>query len=214
MASYLINRVLSTIPVMGVVALVVFLLLHLSHGDPAAIMAGDAASPQQLEAMRQQMGLDRSFVVQFAVWLGRLLAGDFGVSLYSKLPVSEMIASRVGPSMALSIATMIFSIVIAIPLGVLAAWARGTILDRAVMTLSVLGFSAPIFVTGYVLVFCFALKFNWFPVQGYRPLSAGLLPFLQGIILPTLALSTIYIALISRITRRRHDTKVVDLSDF
>lgn len=186
---------------MGVVALVVFLLLHLSHGDPAAIMAGDAASPQQLEAMRQQMGLDRSFVVQFAVWLGRLLAGDFGVSLYSKLPVSEMIASRVGPSMALSIATMIFSIVIAIPLGVLAAWARGTILDRAVMTLSVLGFSAPIFVTGYVLVFCFALKLNWFPVQGYRPLSAGLLPFLQGIILPTLALSTIYIALISRITR-------------
>jgi peptide/nickel transport system permease protein len=201
MARYIFNRVLATIPVMGVVALIVFFLLRLSTGDPAAIMAGDAASPAQLEQMRHQMGLDRSIAVQFLVWVNQLLAGDFGLSLHSKVPVLQMIASRVGPSFALSISTIVFSIAVAIPLGVIAAWAHGTVLDRAVMTFSVIGFSAPTFVTGYILVFCFALKFDWFPVQGYRSLSDGLWPFLHGIILPTLALSTIYIALISRITR-------------
>jgi peptide/nickel transport system permease protein len=201
MAGYIFNRILATIPVMGVVALIVFFLLRLSTGDPAVIMAGDAASPAQLEQMRHQMGLDRPIAVQFVFWISQLFAGDFGLSLHSKIPVGEMIASRVGPSFALSISTIVFSIVTAIPLGVIAAWARGTILDRAVMTFSVIGFSAPIFVTGYILVFCFALKLDWFPVQGYRPLSDGPWLFLQGLVLPTLALSTIYIALISRITR-------------
>src|ERR1700761_5867546 len=201
MARYIFSRVLATIPVMGVVALIVFFLLGLSTGDPAAIMAGDAASPAQLEQMRHQMGLDQSIVVQFLVWINQLLAGDFGLSLHSKVPVLQMIASRVGPSFALSLSTIVFSIAVAIPLGVIAAWAHGTLLDRAVMTFSVVGFSAPTFVTGYILVFCFALKLGWFPVQGYQPLSDGLWPFLHGIILPTLALSTIYIALISRITR-------------
>jgi peptide/nickel transport system permease protein len=201
MAGYIFNRILATIPVMAVVALIVFFLLRLSTGDPAAIMAGDAASPAQIEQMRHQMGLDRPIAMQFFVWLNQLLSGDFGLSLHSKVPVWDMIAGRVGPSLALSFSTIAFSILVAIPLGVVAAWAHGTLLDRAVMSFSVIGFSAPIFVTGYILVFCFALKLDWLPVQGYHPPSDGLGLFLQGLILPTLALSTIYIALISRITR-------------
>src|ERR1700744_4760204 len=201
MAGYIFNRILATIPVMAIVALIVFFLLRLSTGDPAAIMAGDAASPAQIEQMRHQMGLDRPIAMQFFIWVHQLLSGDFGLSLRSKIPVSDMIAGRIGPSLALSLSTIVFSIAVAIPLGLIAAWAHGTLLDRAVMTFSVVGFSAPTFVTGYILVFCFALKLGWFPVQGYRPLSDGLWPFLHGIILPTLALSTIYIALISRITR-------------
>ena len=201
MAGYIFNRVLATIPVMAVVALIVFFLLRLSPGDPAAIMAGDAASPAQIEQMRHQMGLDRPIAVQFFVWIHQLLSGDFGLSLHSKIPVWDMIAGRIGPSLALSISTISFSILVAIPLGVIAAWAHGTLLDRAVMSFSVIGFSAPIFLTGYILVFFFALKLDWFPVQGYHPVSDGASLFLRGLVLPTLALSTIYIALISRITR-------------
>lgn len=201
MLGYVVQRVLATIPVMGVVALIVFFLLRLSTGDPAIIMAGDAASEAQLEQMRHQMGLDRPIVVQFFIWAGQLLTGDLGISLHSKIPVSEMIASRVGPSLALSLSTIAFSIAVAVPLGVLAAWSHGTLLDRAVMAFSVLGFSTPIFVTGYVLIFFFSVRLGWFPVHGYTPLAEGVGPFLRGLALPTIALSTIYIALIARITR-------------
>lgn len=201
MLGYLFQRILATIPVLGVVALIVFCLLRLSTGDPAVIMAGDAASEAQLEAMRQQMGLDQPIFVQFFIWLGQLLTGDLGVSLHSRVPVADMIAGRIGPSLSLSLFTILFSILVAVPLGVLAAWMHGTAIDRMVMGFSVFGFSAPIFVTGYVLIFLFSVSLGWFPVQGYKPISAGLWPFLRSLTLPTLALSTIYIALIARITR-------------
>lgn len=201
MFAFIMRRMLATIPVMGVVALVVFTILRLTPGDPAAIIAGDSASAEQLEQIRHHMGLDKPIYVQFFVWLFQLSRGDLGTSLISGVPVLGMIADRMGPSLSLAIGTIVFTVLVAIPLGVVAAWHQGKLVDRAVMALSVLGFSVPVFVTGYVLILLFSMGLGWFPVQGYRPLADGLWPFIQRLVLPTLALSSIYIALIARITR-------------
>jgi peptide/nickel transport system permease protein len=209
MLTYIARRLLATIPVMGMVAAIVFAILRLTPGDPAAIIAGDAATPGQLEEIRRHMGLDKSIYIQFFLWLGQLLRGDLGVSLISNVPVAGMIADRIGPSLALGTSTIVFTVIIAVPLGVIAAWRRGTLLDRAVMAFSVFGFSVPVFVTGYLLIFFFSIGLGWFPVQGYRPFGAGFWPFYQRLVLPTLALSTIYVALIARITR----TSILDVMD-
>ena len=201
MLAYIAKRILATIPVMGMVAVIVFAILRLTPGDPAAIIAGDSATAEQLEQIRHLMGLDKSIYIQFVLWLGQLLRGDLGVSLISGMPVAGMIADRIGPSLALGASTIVFTVIIAIPLGVIAAWRQGTLLDRAVMAFSVLGFSVPVFVTGYLLILFFSIHLGWFPVQGYRPLAAGFWPFFQRLVLPTLTLSTIYVALIARITR-------------
>src|SRR5712664_4235447 len=149
MLRYIAGRVLTTIPVMGVVAVLVFAILRLTPGDPAAIIAGDSATSQQLEQMRVSMGLDKPIYVQFPLWALQILHGDLGTSLISGVPVSGMIADRIGPTIALSVTIIVFSIVTAIPLGILAAWKQGTMIDRAVSARSVLGFSVPVFVTGY-----------------------------------------------------------------
>ena len=201
MPAFILRRLLATIPVMMMVALVVFAVLRLTPGDPAAIIAGDSATPEQLDLIRHQMGLDRSIPMQFLLWLMQLVRGDLGSSLISGVPVLGMVTDRIGPSLSLATLTIVFTVLVAIPLGVVAAWQQGKLLDRAVMAFSVMGFSVPVFVTGYVLILVFSISLGWFPVQGYKPLADGLWPFLQRLILPTIALSTIYIALIARITR-------------
>jgi peptide/nickel transport system permease protein len=201
MYGYIFRRLLATIPVMLIVALVVFLLLHLTPGDPAAIIAGDYARPEDIERIRKNLGLDRPLYVQFFSWLGRVLSGDLGVSIFSDLPVSKLIGQRLEPTIALSISTIIFAVLVAIPLGTIAAYKAGTLVDRAVMAFAVLGFSVPVFVIGYVLMYFFSLKLGWFPVQGYKPIGEGFWPFLRSITLPTLALGIVYVALIARITR-------------
>src|ERR1700748_1593775 len=202
MLAYLCRRILAAVPVMGVVALFVFLLLRLTPGDPAAILAGDNATPAQLERIRSSLGLNEPLYVQFFTWVNKLLHGDLGVSLISNKPVLEMIAPRIEPSISIAISTIILAVVVAVPLGVLAAWKQGTWVDRFVMALSVLGFSVPVFVIGYVLIQVFAIyPFRWVPVQGFRSITLGFGPFFERIILPTLALSFIYIALIARMTR-------------
>ncbi|CAN7638043.1 MULTISPECIES: ABC transporter permease [unclassified Caballeronia] len=201
MTAFLLRRLAATVPVMGMVALIVFALLRLTPGDPAAILAGDSATPEQIEQIRQAMGLTEPIYQQFFRWIGQLLHGDLGTSLISGQPVAAMVADRIGPSLALCATTITLSVLIAIPLGILAAWRRGRLLDRAVMAASVLGFSVPVFVTGYALILLFSLKLHWFPVQGYQPLAAGLGPFLMGLTLPTVGLSTVYVALIARMTR-------------
>jgi peptide/nickel transport system permease protein len=201
MLGYLVRRVLAAVPVMGVVALFVFLLLRLTPGDPAAILAGDNATPQQLERIRASLGLNEPLYVQFFTWINKLLHGDLGVSLISNVPVLKMIGQRVEPSISIAISTIILAVVIAVPLGVIAAWKHGTWIDRFVMGLSVLGFSVPVFVIGYVLIQIFAIDLRWLPVQGFKSITAGFGPFLERIILPTLTLSFIYIALIARMTR-------------
>ncbi len=201
MLGYLLRRVLAAVPVMGVVALVVFLLLRLTPGDPAAILAGDTATPAQLERIRASLGLNEPLYVQFFTWIGKLLHGDLGVSLISNVPVMRMIGQRIEPSISIALATIILSVLVAVPLGVIAAWKQGTWIDRFVMGLSVLGFSVPVFVIGYILIQLFALDLRWLPVQGFKSITGGFWPFLERLVLPTLALSFIYVALIARMTR-------------
>ncbi|KPF90898.1 peptide ABC transporter [Rhodopseudomonas sp. AAP120] len=201
MLGYLIRRILAAIPVMGVVALVVFLLLRLTPGDPAAILAGDNASPEQLARIRASLGLNEPLYTQFFTWIGKLLHGDLGVSLISQVPVLQMISQRIEPTLSVAISTLLLSIIIAVPLGVIAAWKHGTWIDRFVMALSVIGFSVPVFVIGYVLIQIFAIDLRWFPVQGFRTMSRGFGPFFERLVLPTLTLSFIYVALIARMTR-------------
>jgi peptide/nickel transport system permease protein len=201
MLGYLLRRVLAAIPVMGVVALFVFLLLRLTPGDPAAILAGDNATPEQLERIRISLGLNQSLYTQFFTWVGSLLHGDLGTSLSSNQPVLKLIGQRIEPSIAVAIATIVLSVLVAVPLGVIAAWKRGTWIDRFVMGLSVVGFSVPVFVIGYVLIQIFAIDLRWLPVQGYRSIGNGFGPFFERLILPTVSLSFIYVALIARMTR-------------
>ena len=201
MLGYLLRRVLAAIPVMGVVALFVFLLLRLTPGDPAAILAGDNATPEQLERIRVSLGLHEPIYIQFFTWINKLLHGDLGVSLISNVPVLTMIGQRIEPSISIALSTIILSILIAVPLGVIAAWKHGTWIDRFVMALSVLGFSVPVFVIGYVLIEIFAIDLRWLPVQGFKSINFGLGPFVERLILPTLTLSFIYVALIARMTR-------------
>ena len=201
MLSYILRRILSTLPVMGIVALFVFSLLYIAPGDPAAVIAGDQASPADVERIRQGLGLDRPFLVQFGTWLWNILHGDLGTSIFTNLPVAKMIAQRIEPTFSLMAITLVLTILVAVPLGVVAAWKAGSWVDRTIMAFAVFAFSLPVFVVGYVLAYVFALQFEWLPVQGYTPLAAGLWPWLQNLILPALALGTVYIALIARITR-------------
>jgi peptide/nickel transport system permease protein len=179
----------------------VFLMLRLTPGDPAAILAGDAASSEQIAEIRASLGLDRPLPVQFAIWIGNLARGELGQSYFYKMQVTQLIGQRLEPTMALATLTIFFAVIVSIPLGVLAAWRFGGWFDRALMGFSVLGFSVPVFVLAYILIWIVSLQLGWFPVQGYRRLADGLLPFLHHLILPALTLSVIYIALIARVTR-------------
>jgi len=201
MFAYTVRRILTTIPVMLVVAFFVFSLLYIAPGDPAAIIAGDQATPADVERIRESFGLDRPFVVRFGEWLWQILHGNLGTSIFTNLPVSHMIAQRIEPTLSLMVLTVIFAIVIAIPLGVVAAWKHGSWIDRGVMLIAVFGFSTPVFVVGYLLAYIFALQLDWLPVQGFNSISDGLWPFLRTLILPTVALGLIYVALLARITR-------------
>ncbi|WMD20088.1 ABC transporter permease [Achromobacter seleniivolatilans] len=201
MLAFVSRRLLATIPVLVMVAVVVFAILRLSPGDPAIIMAGDGATPERIVQIRQTMGLDQPVVKQFFIWGAKLVQGDLGTSLMSGVPVTTLISQRLEPSLSLAVLTLVFTLLVAIPLGVLAAWRQGRLLDRAVMGFSVLGFSVPVFVTGYLLIWLFAIKLGWFNVQGYTPLEKGFWLYLHRLILPSLALSTVYVALIARITR-------------
>jgi peptide/nickel transport system permease protein len=199
--AYIVRRILATIPVMAVVALFVFSLLYIAPGDPAAVIAGDQATPADVERIRQSLGLDRPFLVQFGDWVWNIVHANLGTSMFTGIPVSKMIAQRLEPTLSLMGVTLVLAIAVAVPLGVVAAWRAGTLLDRAIMAFAVFGFSVPVFVVGYLLAYLFALELEWLPVQGYTPLSEGVWPWLQNLILPAIALGCVYIALIARITR-------------
>lgn len=201
MLSYILRRILSTLPVMGIVAMFVFSLLYITPGDPAAVIAGDQASPDDVERIRQTLGLDRPFLIQFGAWFWNILHFDLGTSIFTNLPVASLIAQRIEPTLSLMVLTLIITLLIAVPLGVVAAWKAGSWIDRSIMAFAVFAFSLPVFVVGYVLAYVFALQFEWLPVQGYTPLAQGVWPWLQNLILPSIALGSVYIALIARITR-------------
>jgi len=195
------RRLAATAGVLAIVAVLIFLLLRLVPGDPAAIIAGDSATVEQIEQIRDGLGLNRPLVVQFGIWIANVMRGDLGESFVLKKTVAGLIAQRLEPTVALALSTILFAVLIAVPLGVLAAWRHGGWVDRALMGFSTLGFSIPVFVLGYLLIWLVSMKLGWLPVQGYRRLSTGVLPFVLHLILPSLTLSVVYIALIARLTR-------------
>ena len=201
MLKFLFRRLLSTLPVLLIVAVLVFLMLRLTPGDPAAVLAGDAASTEQIAQIRTNLGLDRSILEQFLIWSGDLLGGNLGRSYYYKTEVTTLISQRIEPTLSLALITITLAVSLAVPLGVVAAWRFGGWLDRALMAFSVLGFSVPVFVTAYMLIWLVSLKLGWTPVQGYKRLADGVGPWLYHLILPAITLSVIYIALIARVTR-------------
>ncbi|MEM7406368.1 MAG: ABC transporter permease [Pseudomonadota bacterium] len=201
MWTYLLRRLLATIPVMLVVTVVVFLMLRLTPGDPAAIIAGDAATSEDIQQIREKLGLERPLLVQFGIYMQNILRGDFGDSFYYKRPVITMVADGLEPTLSLAVFTIVLACLIAVPLGTLAAYKSGSWLDRLVMGFSVIGFSVPVFVIGYLLIYTLSVKLEWFPVQGYQPIAEGITGWAYRLILPSSALSVIFIALIARMTR-------------
>ena len=202
MLAYVVRRLFATVAVMAVVAFFVFSLLYLTPGDPAAVIAGDAATTDDIARIRAGLGLDEPFLVRFGSWVWGLAHGDLGVSIFTNLPVTHLIGQRVEPTLALTLCTLLVSVFVAVPLGVVAAARAGSWIDRAVMAFSVLGFSLPVFVFAYILIALFSIELGWLPVQGYRSISeSNLWDWLRHLILPSIALGTVYIALIARITR-------------
>ncbi len=201
MIGFVARRVLAVVPVLFVVAVIVFAILRAVPGDPAAVIAGDSATPEQVAALREKLGLEKPVVTQFAIWLGGVLRGDLGESYFFRKPVAELIVQRLEPTLALGLAALSIAVSIAVPLGVVAAFRQGTWIDRAVMGLSVAGFSMPVFVLGYLLVWIFSVQLEWLPVQGYARIADGLGPFLERLLLPAVTLALVYVALVARITR-------------
>jgi len=201
MVFYLLKRILATIPVMLFVAVFIFLLLRLTPGDPAAMIAGDFANDDQIAEIREKLGLSEPVLKQFFIWIGNIAQGDFGESFYFKKQVSELILARIEPTLSLSMVTIIMTVLIAVPLGVISAYKQGSWIDRVVMGFSVMGFSVPVFVIGFGLVYVFSIRLDWFPVQGYKRIADGIGPWIVHLVLPALALSVIFVAFIARMTR-------------
>ena len=201
MWTYIARRIAAVVPVLLIVALIVFLMLRLTPGDPAAVIGGDSATTADIAKIRESLGLDRPMATQFFIWIGNMLTGDFGDSFFYKRPVARLIADRIEPTLALTVTTITLATLLAVPMGTLAAYRQGSWIDRGVMAFSVLSFSVPVFVIGYCLIWLLSVKLGWFPVQGYQSISSGFGGFIHRLILPTLSLATIYIALIARMTR-------------
>jgi peptide/nickel transport system permease protein len=199
--NYVLRRLAATLPVMAVVAVVVFLLIHLSPGDPAALIAGDLATTDDIARLRVALGLDQPLPVQFAGWLGRILTGDLGTSIFTNVPVTQLLAQRLEPTLSIALVTMTLAVLLSVPLGTLAAHRAGFWIDRAVMLFSVLAFSVPVFLVGYLLMYAFAIKLDWLPVQGYVPIAQGVGPWLKSLALPCINLALLYMALLTRMTR-------------
>lgn len=198
---YVIRRIFAVIPVVVVVAIAVFMLIHLSPGDPASLMAGDYATTEDIANLRNALGLNEPLWRQFTMWAGRLLQGDLGMSIFTQTPVTTLIGQRLGPTLSIALLTTLLSVIIAIPLGVLAAYRAGGWIDRLIMVFAVLAFSVPVFLVGYIFIYGFSVKLGWFPSQGYVSLSQGFWPWLQSLTLPCVNLALVYIALLTRMTR-------------
>ena len=195
------RRIAATLPVMAVVAVIVFLLIHLSPGDPAALIAGDLATTDDIARLRSSLGLDLPLWNQFLIWVGKLAHGDLGTSIFTQVPVTQLLAQRLEPTLSIALVTMTLSVLLAIPLGTVAAYRAGSWIDRLVMLFAVLAFSVPVFLIGYLLIYTFSITLQWLPVQGYVRLSEGIGPWLRNLLLPCVNLALVYMALLTRMTR-------------
>lgn len=201
MAKYVVGRLISLLPVLLVVGVTSFLLIHLTPGDPAAAMLGPAATTEQIEELRHQMGLDKPLLMQFIVWIGGVLRGDLGTSYYLARPVLTVINDRIPVTLTLAIAAQILALGIALPAGILSAIKQNSLWDRGAMIVALLGVSMPNFWLALNLVLLFAVAIPWFPVQGYVALNEGLWDSLRHLFLPAVSLGFMQAALIARMTR-------------
>ena len=201
MQRYILKRLLAAIPTMAIVGVVVFSIIHLAPGDPAAIMAGEDADYEQVEAMRESMGLLDPIPVQFWRFVSGVAQGDLGESIFSGHKVSALILDRVEPTLSLALLSLSLSILISIPAGVLAAWKMNSVFDRVVMILALTGYAVPYFALGYVIIFLLAVQVEWFPAGGYIYLSEDFWGYLHHLLLPSFVLGFAGSALITRMTR-------------
>ncbi len=201
MTGYIIRRLLAMIPVLLVVALVVFAMIHIAPGDPAALIVGTHATAEKYEMIRESMGLNEPMYVQLGIWLGNLVQGDLGESLFGKTSVTKMISQRIVPTFSVAAFTLLFAMSVAIPMGILAAWKSNTWIDRSVMIFTTLGYSIPLFWLGFILMWGFAVKLNWFPAIGYVAPTENLAKYFYHMILPVFATGLVVMALIGRMTR-------------
>jgi peptide/nickel transport system permease protein len=201
MLRYTLKRLLASVPIVLFVAVFVFLLTHLAPGDPASLIAGENATPEQIDKIRERLHLNEPILVQFWIWFSDLVRFDLGTSIFSDKPVTELIAARLEPTMMLTLVTIVLTVFLAVPAGVLAAWKVNSVSDKAIMILSVLGFSVPAFLIGYANMYVFSIHLGWFPVQGYQPLSEGWLGTVRSVAMPSLTITLVFWALVARITR-------------
>lgn len=201
MLNFIIKRLFSLIPVLFIVSVVVFLLVHITPGDPASVILGPEANPEEVAELREELGLNRPILEQYFVWIGDIVRGDLGTSLFMKQPVLTAFFEHLGPTLSLAIMAQTFAIIIALPLGVLSAKFRGSFLDQTFMGLSLVGISVPSFLLGLFLILLFGVELRIFPVAGYKPLSVGFAEHIRYLILPAIALGAMQAALISRMTR-------------
>ena len=201
MKKFIVKRILSVIPVLVIVSVVIFSIVHLTPGDPAASILGDEATPEDIEALRVRMGLDKPVVEQYFIWINNVLHGDFGMSVAGNEPVADMIGSHWEPTISLAIFSTIFALLLAVPLGILAARNKGTAVDSGVTAVSLMGISLPSFLLGLFLMMVFAVKLKVLPVSGYKSMEDGLIPHIRSLILPGVALGFMHSALLMRMTK-------------
>ncbi|WP_048648888.1 ABC transporter permease [Nitratireductor soli] len=201
MLAYTLKRLAAAVPVMLIVAIITFMLMHIGSVDPASRIAGELATPEEVEKIRIAMGLDRPLLHQFVSWFGQVLSGDFGTSILNRMPVLDLVGQRIEPTLSIALFTIVFAVALAVPMGVLAAWNAGTWVDHLIMALAVIAFSMPVFLVGYLLIYQFSIELRLLPVQGYKPLAGGVGPYLRHLVLPVVSLGLVFLALIARMTR-------------
>lgn len=201
MLAYTLKRLAAAVPVMLIVAIITFTLMHVGSVDPASRIAGELATPEEVERIRVAMGLDKPLLHQFASWLGNVLSGDFGTSILNRTPVLDLVAQRLEPTLSITLFTIVFAVSLAVPMGVLAAWNAGSWVDHVIMAIAVFAFSMPVFLVGYLLIYQFSIDLRWLPVQGYKPIGDGFTPYVRHLVLPVLSLGLVFLALIARMTR-------------
>lgn len=202
MKKYIAKRLLAVIPTLFVVSIVIFSIIHMTPGDPAAMILGDKASAEDIAALREAMGLNDPIPVQYLNWVKDVLHGDLGRSVFIDKPMTQILSEYMGPTISLTVYAMILATVIAIPLGVLAAKKRGTLADQGISLISMIGISMPSFLLGLLLILLFAVKLRLFPVAGYKSIEeVGFLNHIRYLTLPALALGFMEAALIIRLTR-------------
>lgn len=201
MSVYLLRRLVALLPVLAVVGLVGFSLVHLAPGDPAATLVGDDATEVELQRMRERLGLDRPLGVQFFTWVGDAITGNLGTSLYTGRPVLPSIIARLEPTLMLTGLSLLVALSFGVVAGVASAIYRNSLLDQAVLVVSLFAAAMPNFWLGINLILLFSVSLRWFPVAGYLPLSQGLLATVHSLMLPALALGLSQAAIITRMTR-------------